>query len=83
MLQIGGGIQRSISKDKPSRPKGGYGLLVKDLGAPVNVRREAMQSAEAPKRNCYVALPNGGRRELNEDEKYMLYSQRIRARRKL
>lgn len=42
-----------------------------------------MQSAEAPKRDCYVALPDGAIRELNDDEKYMQYSQRIRARRKL
>ena len=82
-MQIGEGLHRNISKTKPSRPRGGYGLLVKDLGAPAEVRQEAVQSAEAPKRDCYVALPNGGTRELNDDEKYMQYSQRIRARRKL
>lgn len=82
-LQLGGGLRRRISRNKPKRPKGGYSLLVKDLGAPEEVKKLATQSAEAPKPNCYVALPSGQQRELNEDEKYMQYSQRIRARRRL
>lgn len=76
-------MHRNISKDKPRRPKGGYSLVVKDLGAPADVKRKGLESAFAPKQDCYVAQPDGVRRELDQDEAYLQYSKRIMPRRKL
>jgi|APGre2960657444_1045066.scaffolds.fasta_scaffold04069_1 hypothetical protein len=60
--------QASRVKSAPSRPKQGWSLLVKPLGAPGS---------------AYVAQPDGSRRELNSDESDLLKGQRIRRRRKL
>lgn len=82
-LQLGGKLDRNIAKDKPSRPRGGYNLVVKDLGAPSEVKRKALESPSSPKQDCYVAKPDGLRRDLNEDEMYLQYSKKIMPRRKM
>ena len=69
--QVGKGIDRKSRKhEAPQRPKGGYAVLVRP--ARRGVRYEP-----------FVALPDGSRRALTEDEALYLGRQVPRARRRI
>lgn len=71
---MGKGIRRSSrTVHPPRRPKEGWSLVVKSLGG---------KDAPGQPPEAYVAMPDGGRRELNEDERLYLERQTPRPRRK-
>lgn len=71
--QTGTSLSRSSrKKHPPPRPPGGWSLLVQPLG----------RAARAGEREPYVALPDGSKRELTEDERLHLERQQPRPHRK-
>jgi len=68
----------------PSRPAQGWSLVVKPLDQSVGKGAGGVSARDARARAAsFVALPGGGRRELNADEAELLKSQRVRPRRRL
>jgi hypothetical protein len=89
---VGAGLwARSRVRDAPRRPAAGWGLLVKPLGRAAAAAAEGSEGAAAGQGAAtgaapaapYVALPDGTRRELNDDERAMLQQQQVKPRRKL
>ena len=72
--------RRNLRTHSPPRPKAGWSLVVRPLGA----AKAAKRLGRAPEvQEPYVAQPDGSRRPLTEDERFLVDRQTPRPRRKV